>query len=221
MPSVTSRTSLSGSGYLVAPDTHSGPGVLVLGSWWGLNDALRDICDMLADHGYVALAPDLIGGGQVPHDQTEAESLLADRDMNVVADLVLSSASLLRSSSTTPDAPIGVLGLQMGASWGLWLASRSPEVVGALCFFYGSQDVDRLTIHCPVQGHFAEVDALVSEDDKMLLSAALHLECEHVECFDYDGTQTGFFESGPTFDEPAADLARKRVLAWLNTHLDR
>lgn len=212
---------MSGSGYLIAPEGDQGRGVLVLGSWWGLTDGLRDLCDRLADAGFVALAPDLVGDGRTTDDPATAAAWLAERDMDRVADLVQSSATLLRSTGVTPDAPIGVLGLQMGASWALWLASRSPELVGAISFFYGHQDVDRLDLDSAVQGHFAEFDDLVPDDDKVLLSAALHLECTVVECFDYPGTSSGFLEPGRAHDPDAAALAWERTLAFLDRNLDR
>lgn len=195
--------------------------MLVLGSWFGLDDGVRAICDDLADAGHVALAPDLVGDGRTTTDPDEARRWLADRSMDVVADLVVSAARLLRDSTVTPDAPIGVLGLQMGASWALWLASRHPELVGAVSFFYGTQDVEHLDIDAAVQGHFAEFDDLVDDDDKVLLSAALHLGGSDVECFDYPGTRSGFLEPGPTHDAAAAETAWHRTLSWFTSHLDR
>ncbi len=212
---------MTDTGYLIAPEGDAGRGVLVLGSWWGLGDGVRARCDALADAGFVALAPDLVGDGRTTSDPDTAREWLAARNVDAVADLVLSSATLLRDSTFTPDAGIGVVGLQAGASWGLGLASRAPELIGALCFFYGSQDVDRLHLSCAVQGHFAEHDALVDEDDKMLLSAALHLDCEVVECFDYAGTESGFLEPGPSFHPDAAALAWTRTCAFLDRHLAR
>ena len=212
---------MTGSGYLIAPDDGEGRGVLVLGSWGGLDDGLRGICDRLADRGFVALAPDLVGEGRTTDDPDQARAWLEQRDMDVVADLVQSSATLLRTTAVTPDAPIGVVGLQMGASWALWLASRRTELVGAVSFFYGTQDVERLDLDCAVQGHFAEFDDLVPEDDKVLLSAALHLECAVVECFDYPGTSSGFAEPGPNYDAAAATLAWERTEAFLDHHLRR
>src|SRR5205809_8008482 len=50
------------SGYLAVPKTGSGPGVLVLHAWWGLNDFFKGLCDRLATAGFVAFAPDLYGG---------------------------------------------------------------------------------------------------------------------------------------------------------------
>ena len=212
---------MSGSGYLVAPNSDSGPGILVLGSWYGLNDGVRDFCNRLADAGFVSLAPDLVGEERTTDDPDTARLWLAGRDINEVADLVVSSATMLRDTDVTPDAPIGVLGLQMGASWALWLASRYPDLVGVVSFYYGSQDVDRLDVTCAVQGHFAEDDELVDDDTKTLLSAALHLVCDHVEGFDYAGTKSGFAEPGPTFDADAAAQAWNRTLTWFSEHLRR
>ena len=212
---------MSATGYLVMPDAGRGRAVLVLGSWWGLGDPQRAICDELADAGFVTLAPDLVGDGRTTDDRDEARTWLAERDPNVVADLVLSSAAILRSSNETPDAPIGVLGLGMGASWGLWLASRAPDQVGALSFFYGTQRVDNLDVTAAVQGHFAEHDDLVDDDDRVLLEAALHLDGTDVEFFDYPGTSAGFFERGPTYDEAAATLAFERTRRFFDDRLGR
>lgn len=203
------------------PDAGRGPAVLVLGSWWGLGEAQHAICDSLADAGYVTLAPDLVGDGRTTDDIDVAHTWLAESDPNLVADLVLSSAAILRSSNETPDAPIGVLGTGMGASWGLWLASRAPDQVGALSFFYGLQRVDRLDVTAAVQGHFAEHDEWVDDDDRVLLEAALHLDGTDVGCFDYPGTSSGFLEQGPTYDEAAATLAMTRTLDCFDRNLRR
>src|SRR5215475_13234991 len=50
------------AGYLATPDTGTGPGVMVLHAWWGLTQPFREVCDRLAEAGFVALAPDLYRG---------------------------------------------------------------------------------------------------------------------------------------------------------------
>jgi alpha-beta hydrolase superfamily lysophospholipase len=118
----------AGSGYLALPDDAEGPGVLVLHAWWGLTPFFKGVCDRLAEAGYVALAPDLCGGRTVD-DPDEAKAMLAEADMDATLDLVRSSVITLRALPATPDAPVGTLGFSMGASWALWLASRTPELV--------------------------------------------------------------------------------------------
>ena len=48
--------------YIAIPKSGSGPGVVILHSWWGLNAFFKGLCDRLAEAGFVALAPDLYGG---------------------------------------------------------------------------------------------------------------------------------------------------------------
>ena len=107
----------------------------MLHSWWGLTPFFRQVCDRLAEAGFVALAPDLFAG-RTADDPTEAEALLATSDMDAMAHLVRSSLFTLRGMPATPDAPVGTLGFSMGASWALWLAGRIPDLVGATVAFY-------------------------------------------------------------------------------------
>jgi carboxymethylenebutenolidase len=209
------------SGYLVLPDGFaSGPGVLVLHSWWGLTPFVRGVCDRLADEGFVALAPDLMDGRTVD-DPDEAKAVLAETDMDVVSALVRSSLFTLRSLPATPNAPVGVLGFSMGASWALYLASRVPELVGATVVFYGSQTTDMAAAHSAFLGHFAETDELITEDELTLMEADLRLLDKDVTFHRYPGTGHWFFESDrPAYDAAAAELAWDRTIPFLHQHLD-
>src|SRR5262245_40389109 len=59
------------SGYLATPASGSGPGVLVLQEWWGLNPQIKGVADRLAGEGFVALAPDLYHGELAEHDEMD------------------------------------------------------------------------------------------------------------------------------------------------------
>lgn len=209
----------AGSGYVVVPDGGSGPGVLVLHAWWGLTPFFKGVCDRLADAGFVALAPDLYGG-HTSDDPDEAKALLAEADMDATLRLVRSSVYALRGMPATPDAPVGVLGFSMGASWALWLASRVPDLVGATVVFYGSQNIDMAPARSPFLGHFAETDAFVDDDELTLLEADLRLLDKDVTFHRYPGAGHWFFESDrPAFDEAAAELAWDRTIDFLRDHL--
>src|SRR4051794_11409057 len=75
-------------GYLALPPGGSGPGVIVIQEWWGLNDHIADVTERLAKEGFVALAPDLYGGN-VAHDSDEAlrmmTSLPVDRGVELLS----------------------------------------------------------------------------------------------------------------------------------------
>ena len=219
---MTPSPSSAGSGYVVAPDSGSGPGVLVLHAWWGLTDFFRGVCDRLADEGFVALAPDLHGDGRTADTPDEAEALLASTDTNRAANLVVSSLSALRRMPATPEGRVGVLGFSMGASWALWAATRFPDDIAAASVFYGTQDIDFAPARAAFQGHFAEHDEFASDDEVNYLEAQLRL-CGHaVDFHRYPGTGHWFVEADrpAAYVEHAADQAWARTVAFLHEHLD-
>jgi carboxymethylenebutenolidase len=211
----------AGAAYLVQPDQGPGPGVLVLHSWWGLTRSVKDVVERLADAGYTALAPDLCGG-VVPGDAGEAQRLLADSDPNLTASLVLDSIVALRAHSRVPQDPVAVVGFSMGASWGLWVATRQPSSVGAVVAYYGAQNIDFDALVAPVLGHFAEHDPLVSEDDLVEMQARLLLSDKHIEVHRYPGTSHWFAEPGVETHHhlEATTLAWSRTVEFLALHHD-
>ena len=64
-------------GYLALPETKSGPGLVVLHAWWGLNQFFMDLCDRLAAEGFVAFAPDL-NEGRIAQTVPEAEQIMSE-----------------------------------------------------------------------------------------------------------------------------------------------
>lgn len=206
--------------YVVAPQADKAPGVLVLHGWWGLTRFVRQVCDRLADAGFVAAAPDLFDG-QTADRPDEAQSLLAEMNMDEVVASVLATSSALRGLPVTADRPIGVLGMSMGGSLALWLATRAPEQVGATVVFYGTQDIDFEPTTSPILGHFAERDELVAEDDVVEMEAHLRLLDKDVEFHRYAGTGHWFIEEDrpAAYDAAAAQLAWERTLSFLRRHL--
>ena len=210
----------AGSGYFIAPPGgRSGPGVVVLHSWWGLTPFFKGVCDRLAAEGFVVLAPDLFGG-RTADDPDEARQMLADADMDATQALVRATPYALHGMPSTPDAPVGVVGFSMGASWALWLATREPAVVGATVVFYGSQSIDMQDATSPFLGHFAETADFVSEDELTLLEADLRLLDKDVAFHRYPGTEHWFFEADrPAYDPAAAELAWDRTVTFLHDNL--
>jgi carboxymethylenebutenolidase len=211
----------AGSAYVVAPERGHGPGVLLLHGWWGLTPFFKRVCDRLADAGFVAMAPDLYGDGRTASTPDEAEALLASTDPNLVARLVLASATTLRSLPITPDGPVGVVGFSMGGSWALWLAARAAGSIAATVVFYANQEMDLSDLGGAVLGHFAEHDEFVSEDDAVMLEADLNLLEKSVVFHRYPGTGHWFFEDDrtPAYDAEAAETAWTRTVDFFAAHL--
>ncbi|MPZ53311.1 MAG: hypothetical protein GEU79_11370 [Acidimicrobiia bacterium] len=192
--------------YFVLPESGSpGPGVLLLCSQWGLTPALRQRADRLSEAGLTVLAPDLTFGAR-PYTVEDVEEMLADLDVDRLASLVLGSAGLLAEKSSGDG--IGVVGLGMGGSMGLWLSVRNAPLVDAVVSFYGSQQIDFAGADARYSLHLAETDRWVSEDDIAFMEATMGLEGLEVSSTVHQGTSHGFAEpEDPNFDVVTAEKA--------------
>jgi carboxymethylenebutenolidase len=203
--------------YFISGDRGSGPGVLVLHSFWGLTQSVKSLCDDLADHGYTVLAPD-INFGELPASEQEALDHLGKADPNRLASLVLSSAKLLNEKST--EGRIGMIGFGMGGSLALWASVRLADLVDAAVSFYGSQQIDFAGAKASYLIHLAEEDDYVSDDEAAFMEATMHLENLEVDVVRHRGTRHGFAEpDGDTFDPGAFDEAWARTLELLAKRL--
>ena len=209
----------AGEAFLVSPPGGGdGPGVLVLHSWWGLTEWVREFCRRVAAEGYTVLAPDLFDGVQ-PVTEAEGEAVLASVDPDELSGLVMSSAHTLRVVSDDPSQPIAVIGFSMGASLALWLSARLPSAVSAAIAFYGAQSIDFDDATAAYLGHFAENDHIVTEEDRVVTESFIRLGGRSTEFHLYPGTRHWFFEEGDSFDPAAADLAWSRTVEFLVEHL--
>src|SRR3954464_1210199 len=86
------------SGYLATPPSGSGPGVLVVQEWWGLDWGIKKSAERLAAAGFVVLVPDLYHGELAEHTEMDKASQLmqsmppdrAARDMSGAIDYLAS-----------------------------------------------------------------------------------------------------------------------------------
>ena len=166
------------SGYLAKPASGSGPGVLVIQEWWGLDDSLKEMADRLAAAGLVALAPDLYHGQVAGHTEMDKAAQLmqslppdrAGRDMSGAVDF-------LASHQAVTSKGIGVVGFCMGGMLAFLVAANRPDQVKLAVPFYGfpqgamEPDWSRLT--ATVRGHMAEHDKFFSAEAARALEAKL------------------------------------------------
>lgn len=205
----------AGEAFLVEPPgAVPGPGVLVLHSWWGLTPWVKDFCRRVAGLGFTVLAPDLLDGA-LPADAEAGERALAEMDPDELSGLVMSSAQTLRAVSADSTKPIAVIGFSMGGSLALWLSARLTSEIGAVITFYGAQSIDFDDATARYQGHFADNDHLVSEDDRVITESILRLGGRDTDFHLYPGTSHWFFEDGDNHDADAAELAWERLSAFL------
>src|SRR5687768_6687155 len=118
------------SGYLAKPASGSGPGVLVIQEWWGLDSGIKEMTDRLAAAGFVALAPDLYHGQPAGHDEMDTaahlmQSLPPDRAGREMSGAVDDLANHIAVTSTG----IGVVGFCMGGLLAFVIAANRPDTV--------------------------------------------------------------------------------------------
>lgn len=213
------------SGHLATPDGGSGPGVIVIQEWWGLNEQLRGVADMLAGHGFVALAPDLYHGELAGHDEMDKAGELmtalppdrAARDMSGAVDYLADHAA------TTGDG-VGVVGFCMGGMLTFLLAAQRGDKVKAAVPFYGfpaGDEPDWSGLTAVVRGHMANPDDFFSPEKARDLESRLQGMGKDVQLTVHDAGHAFMNETNAigTYDSALAAELWPQVTSFLHDQL--
>ncbi len=209
-------------GYLAKPGSGSGPGVVVIQEWWGLVPHIKDVCDRLANEGFVALAPDLYHGATTT-EPDEAGKLMMTLKMDQAAkDMSGAVDYLVGLDAATGDA-VGSVGYCLGGGLSLYLASLKAQV-GACVVYYGvlpGAQPDLANIQAAILGHFAEKDQFASPASARELESRLKSLGKQVEFHVYAGTDHAFFNDArpDVYNAEASKLSWDRTLAFFRQHL--
>src|SRR6266536_931839 len=202
-------------GYLALPEQSSGPGVIVLHAWWGLNPFFKTLCDRLAAEGFVAFAPDL-NKSKIAQTVDEAKQVMSELSYETRHNVVAALVDFMRSRLEVRNEPLSLIGFSMGAAWSLVLASEHPEDIHKVVLFYGTQGMDFTPIKAEILGHYSDTDEWEPIDDVRAMEAGLRAAGVHTNFHIYPNLNHWFFEDDrPEFDPQAADLAWKRTLEFL------
>ena len=209
-------------GYLAKPASGSGPGVVVIQEWWGLNDNIKNIADRLAGEGFVALAPDLYHG-QVTSEPDEAGKIMMAMKMDQAAKDLTGAVDYLAGLDAATGDKVGSVGFCMGGGLSLYLASLKPQI-GACVVYYGvlpGAQPDLAQVQGAILGHYAENDNFASPASARELESTLKSLGKQVKFHIYDGTQHGFFNDtrADVHQAEASRLSWDRTLAFYREHL--
>ena len=207
------------SGYLALPSGGSGPGILVLQEWWGLNPQIKGVADRLAGEGYAALAPDLYHGELAEHTEMDkAGRLMAEMQADRAARDMGGAVDYLIGHDAVTSNGVCVVGFCMGGMLTLLVAAQHGDKVIAAAPYYGAPLGDSAPdwsgLTAPVDGHFAENDSFFPPDAVVALEAELKGMGKDVTFHVYPGTGHAFANENDPFGTHNADAAKT---AWQRT----
>jgi carboxymethylenebutenolidase len=230
MSELTIRAADGGSfsGYLAAPKSGKGAGILVIQEIFGVNKVMRDITDGFAAQGYVALCPDLFwrqDPGIQLTDKTEAEWARAFQlyqafdEAKGVDDLKASLAHLRGLPACTGKA--GSVGYCLGGKLAYLMATRSDANCNVSYYGVGiDKALDEASkISRPLMLHIAEQDQFCPPEAQAQIKAALGKNPK-VTIHSYPGVGHAFARAGGEhYDKAAAETANQRTAVFFKQHL--
>lgn len=211
-------------GYLARPESGSGPGVIVIQEWWGLDDHIADIADRLAAEGFVALAPDLYGG-KVAHDTDTAGQYMQELAVEQATRDLSGAVDFLSHHDSVSSSKVGAIGFCMGGGFVLMLAAQQGDKIGAAVPFYGVGPAvpdQYRDVTAAVQGHYAEQDGFYPIEEAHKLEQQLRDETQNdVEFFYYPAGHAFHNDKDKlgTYDKQSAEQAWQRSVEFLRRQL--
>ena len=208
--------------YLAKPAKAQGklPVVLVVHENRGLNPHIEDIARRLALDNFIALAPDaLFPLGGYPGEEDKARELFSKLDQAKTRNDFLAAVDYLKHVPGG-NGKVGVVGFCYGGGIANFLATRVPDLGGAVPFYGGqpaAEDVPK--IKSPLLLQYAGQDDRVNAGWPAYEEA---LKAAHVkyQAYVYPGVQHGFNnDTTPRYDAAAAKLAWQRTTEFFTANL--
>src|SRR5258706_13125605 len=183
------------SGYLAVPEHGSGRGVLVLHAWWGLTEPFRQVCDRLAEAGFVAIGPGLYHGkttASVEEAQALVEAL--NQDVERVRGDIAGAVQVLHQHTATHLADgrgkLALVGFSMGGAYALDMSVTLAEEIAAVVTFYDSYPgLDYRRASAAYLCHFAQDDPFKPAESAAVMEQELQAAGRPVTVHTYPGTK--------------------------------
>lgn len=212
------------SAYLATPETGKGPGVVLCQEIFGVNAAMREKADFLAEEGYTVLVPDLfwrvapnIELGYTPEDFQKAFELYQQYDENLgVEDIQDSLAFLKTRPECDTSTGLGVVGYCLGGKLAYLAGCRLSEVACAVGY-YGVGIEKALDELANVKGrlvlHIAELDQFTPPDARQAIVDAAN-QYSNVQAYVYEGVDHAFARPKSNhYHKPSARFAHEERYA--------
>jgi carboxymethylenebutenolidase len=208
--------------YLAPARPSPGPPVLLLHTWWGLNEVMRDLADRLAGDGFTVMAPDLFDGTVLTTiEDAEAYTTAIERggggpgglSPDRIMGRVEATLDHLLAYPEVRGDRAAIIALSFGGWYGSHVAEERSDVAAFVSIY---SDVYEAPGSAAYLGHFAANDQFVEPPQPDIAKALAQGSAVHV----YPGTKHWFIEPDrPEFDERAAELVHSRTVEFLRANL--
>jgi carboxymethylenebutenolidase len=218
-------------GYLVYPASSNNsqgklPAVVMIHEWWGLNQNIKDMANLLAKQGFVVLAADLYHGKVTDNPQVAMELVQNARDnQNSSIANLQAAVKYLSLASNVDSTKIASLGWCFGGGQSLQLALNSQEhPLAATILYYGTPlvtDKESLAkIKWPVLGIFGDNDQAIPISEVNQFSTSLNQSGITNEIEIYKGVGHAFANpSGDNYAPKETADAWQKTLSFLNKYV--
>ena len=197
-------------GYLArnVDDKTPRPAVLVVHEWWGLNDYAKARADQLAALGFVALAVDMYGQGQVATHPDEAGTFSGRvmQDWPAARARLEAAMAKLSEHPAVADTGMAAVGYCFGGGIVMNMALSGMPIEAAISF-HGSPTqavTNPQSFDGVVQIHNGAEDPLVKRDALLSMAKALEAQGAEVKVVNYPQATHGF--TSPEADEAAEEF---------------
>lgn len=200
------------------------PAIVMIHEWWGLNDNIKNMANLLAKEGYVVLAVDLFNEVAAnPEQASELTQAIRDNPTTAIANLKSAVQYLKSLPNVNPDK-IASLGWCFGGQQSLQLALNSEEhPLSATIIYYGrlATDPEILSeIKWPVLGIFGDQDKSISVDSVKQFEDALNKNVIPNEIYIYEGVGHAFANpSGDNYAPQETQDAWEKTISFLKKYL--
>ena len=217
---------LDARGHLAIPEGGSGPGIIVLQEWWGLNDQIKGVADRLAGQGFVALAPDLYHGELAGHDEMDkAGQLMSELPPERAAKDMSGAVDFLADHEATTGDGVGAIGFCMGGLMTMMVSALRGDKVTAAMPFYGfpapDGEPDWSSLSAVVRGHMASPDDFFTPEAAKALEAKLQGMGKDVEFTVHEAGHAFMNETNAigTYNQELADQVWPQVYEFFHAQL--
>jgi carboxymethylenebutenolidase len=214
--------------YIARPSTTWAPAVIVLQEIFGVNADIREICDELAESGYIAIAPDLFWRKEPGLDLSSRSDADWKKGLTVYAQYnldagvrdITSTIAVARRLRGT-SGKVGVIGFCLGGLMAYLTAARTNIDAGVSYYGGGIDQVldEADGLKAPFMMHLAEDDEFISKSAQARIKMALSAK-PNVEIHSYPRCNHAFARHfGTHYNSSAATTANDRTDAFLAKHL--